>query len=71
MEWLVWLGAALTIVGLVGILWCILQVRRAKKAGLSNDALQKVVQKVVVVNLAAFGLSALGLGAVTAGLILG
>lgn len=71
MEWLVWIGAALTLAGLVGILWCIAKVRSAKKAGMSNDALQAVVQKVVLVNLAAFGLSALGLGAVTAGLILG
>lgn len=67
---LLWTGIAMTVAGLVGIVWCIIEVRRARKAGLDNDAMQAVIKKVVIVNLAAFGVSALGLGAVVAGLIL-
>lgn len=70
MEALIWVGAAMTVAGLIGIVWCIAQVIKAKRAGLANDALNKVIQKVTVINLAAFGLSALGLGAVVAGLVL-
>ena len=71
MQALVWAGALLTLAGLAGIVWCILAVRRARKAGLDEAALRAVLQRVVAVNLGAFGLSALGLGAVVAGLILG
>lgn len=68
---LVWVGAAMTLAGLAGIVWCILAVRKARKAGLDDAGLKAVLQKVVAVNLGAFGLSALGLGAVVAGLMLG
>lgn len=70
MQVLVWIGVAMTLAGLVGIIWCIFAVRRARKAGITGPAMQPVMQRVLVVNLAAFGLSALGLGAVVAGLIL-
>ena len=70
MQALVWAGAAMTLAGLAGIVWCILAVRRARAAGLDEAALRAVLQRVVAVNLGAFGLSALGLGAVVAGLIL-
>jgi len=70
MAGLIWGGAAMTLAGLAGIVWCILTVRRARKAGLDDAGLQAVLRRVVAVNLGAFGLSALGLGAVVAGLIL-
>lgn len=71
MQGLIWAGAAMTLAGLAGIVWCILAVRRARKAGLDEAGMRAVLQRVVAVNLGAFGLSALGLGAVVAGLILG
>ncbi|MDP2086894.1 MAG: hypothetical protein Q8K20_17000 [Gemmobacter sp.] len=70
MAMLIWAGAAMTVVGLAGIVWCIVTVTRARKAGLDESTMKAVLQKVVAVNLGAFGLSALGLGAVVAGLIL-
>lgn len=70
MEWMIWIGAAMTVAGLVGIAWCIRKVLGARRAGLQGEALNRVVQGVVAVNLGAFGLSALGLGAVVAGLVL-
>lgn len=70
MAALIWIGAAMTVVGLLGIMWCILKVISAKRAGLEGPSLQPVMQRVMVVNLAAFALSALGLAAVVAGIIL-
>jgi hypothetical protein len=70
MAVLIWAGAAMTLAGLAGIVWCIVAVSRARKAGLDDAALKAVLQKVVAVNLGAFGVSALGLGAVVAGLVL-
>ncbi|MDO9527329.1 MAG: hypothetical protein Q7J57_17610 [Gemmobacter sp.] len=70
MEWLIWIGAAMTLAGVAGIVWCIVMVTRAKRAGLDDAALKSALQRVVAVNLGALGMSALGLGAVVAGLML-
>ncbi len=71
MQALIWAGAVMTLAGLAGIIWCILAVRRARRAALDEAGMRAVLQRVVAVNLGAFGISALGLGAVVAGLILG
>ncbi|WP_323042375.1 hypothetical protein [Gemmobacter sp.] len=71
MTALIWIGAAMTGVGLAGIIWCIVTVARARKAGLDDAGIRTVLRRVVAVNLGAFALSALGLGAVVAGLLLG
>lgn len=71
MEAMVWAGAALTLVG-VGVLgYCVLRALRARKSGLDDDAMRAELQRVVAINLAALGLSALGLAAVVAGILLG
>lgn len=71
MTALIWIGAAMTVIGLAGIVWCIVTVARARKAGLDDAGIRAVLRRVVAVNLGAFALSALGLGAVVAGLLLG
>lgn len=71
MQVLIWAGAALTLVGLAGLVWCILLAARAKRAGLDDAAMRAELQRVVTLNLAALGLSALGLAAVVAGIMLG
>ncbi|MEL6522973.1 MAG: hypothetical protein AAFQ66_18530 [Pseudomonadota bacterium] len=68
MEALIWVGAALSVIGLAGIIWCIFTVFKARRAGLDDDALRAKLQSVVAVNLAAFGVSALGLMAIVVGL---
>ena len=68
---LIWAGAALTVVGLVGLGYCILRAARAKRAGLDEAAMRTELQRVVVINLAAVGVSALGLAAVVTGILLG
>jgi len=71
MERLVWAGTAVTVAGLGGLIWCILTVARARRAGLSDAALKARLQKVIALNLGALFVSALGLMMVVVGLFLG
>ncbi len=70
-EWMIWGGAAVSLTGLAGLVWCILKVARAKRAGLDGDALRAVVQTVLPVNLGAMFLSVIGLMLVVIGILLG
>ena len=71
MEMLIWLGAAVSLLGLAGLVWCILRVWKARRAGLDDAALKAVLQKVVPVNLGALFLSVTGLMMVVVGILLG
>jgi hypothetical protein len=71
MQALIWAGAALTVIGLSGLCYCILRAVRAKRSGLEDAAMRAELQRVVAINLAAVGVSALGLAAVVAGILLG
>jgi hypothetical protein len=71
MQALIWAGAALTVIGLIGLGYCILRAVRAKRSGLEDVAMRAELQRVVAINLAAVGVSALGLAAVVAGILLG
>ncbi|MEL7257974.1 MAG: hypothetical protein AAFN80_09040 [Pseudomonadota bacterium] len=68
MEILIWLGAAVTLGGLALLIWCILRVMKARKAGLSDEALRGELQKVVPLNTGALFLSMLGLMMVVLGI---
>lgn len=71
MELLVWSGAALSIVGLCGIVWSIVAVVRARKSGLDDEALRARMARILPVNLAALFVSMIGLMMVLVGVILG
>lgn len=71
MQFLIWGGTALSLVGLVGLGLCILRVTRARRADLTDDQMRDVVRGVMPLNLAALFLSVLGLMAVVIGLMLG
>ena len=71
MAFLVWIGAAVSLIGLVGLIWCILIAIRAKRAGLSEEAMAARLQGIVVINMGALCLSALGLIMVIVGILLG
>jgi len=71
MEIMVWGGAAISLAGLAGLLWCIVKVWRARRAGLSDADLRAAVQAVLPLNLGALFLSVLGLMMVVAGILLG
>ena len=70
MEILIWIGSILSLLGLVGLLWCIKTVLRAKKAAVSDEKLRMSLQKVVPFNMAALFLSAIGLMLVILGIML-
>ncbi|WP_370462763.1 hypothetical protein [Ruegeria sp. PrR005] len=68
---IIWAGASLSLAGLAGLVWCILRVNKARKAGLSDDDLRAAVQAVLPWNLGALFLSVLGLMMVILGISLG
>ncbi|MBU3259451.1 hypothetical protein KPG71_05425 [Roseovarius sp. PS-C2] len=71
MEWLIWLGALVSLIGLAGLVWCIVKVWKARKAGLDDDTLREEIRKVVPINTGALFLSVLGLMLVVVGILLG
>lgn len=70
MDFLIWIGAALSLAGVAGLLGCILVVIRARRAGLDDAGLRTVMQRVVTLNVVALGVSVLGLMLVVAGIAL-
>lgn len=68
---LVYIGAALAIAGLAGLVWCILRVRRDRAAGLPDAELRARLQGIVALNLGALLCSALGLAMIVVALLLG
>ena len=70
-ELMIWGGAAISLLGLAGLIWCILKVARAKRAGLSDDELRAAVGAVLPLNMAALFLSVIGLMLVVIGVMVG
>ena len=70
MAILVPLGVVTTLAGLAGLLWCILRVRTARRAGLPDAELRRRLQSAIAINLGALLLSGLGLAMVVVGLLL-
>jgi len=70
MEWLVWIGAGISAIGLVGIIYSIVAVRAARKSATDDDALRAKLQKILPMNIGALLLSMLGLMMVVVGVIL-
>lgn len=71
MDILIWIGAAVSLAGLAGLVACIVIALRAKRAGLSDEALRARLKSIVALNLGALLVSALGLMCVVAGIMLG
>lgn len=71
MEYLVWIGAVVSLVGLLGLVQSIRKVAKAKKSGLADEELRAAVQKVLPLNLGSLFLSVIGLMIVIVGISLG
>ena len=71
MEYLIWAGAVVSILGMLGIFYCIFLALKAKRANLPEDEMQARLQRIVVLNMAALLFSMVGLMMVVAGIILG
>ena len=61
MNWLIWSGAALTVIGLIGIIWSVILVIKARRANSNDDALRAAMARIVPVNFGALMVSVLGL----------
>ena len=70
MSTLVWIGAAMTVAGFAGIVWSIVLVARARRAGLDDAGLRARLQRILPLNMGALLLSFLGLAVVVVGVIL-
>ncbi|PWR03471.1 hypothetical protein DKT77_06325 [Meridianimarinicoccus roseus] len=71
MDILIWIGAAISLAGLAGIIACIVMTARARGAGLDDAALRARLKQMVTYNLAALMVSAIGLMCVVVGIMLG
>ena len=70
-DGLIWGGAVLTLAGVAALIWCILAVARARRAGLDDAALRDRMRPVLAVNMGALALSMIGLLLVVTGIVLG
>lgn len=70
MEIVIWIGAGLTLLGVAGLVLCIVLAVKARNSGLPDDQIKAALQRVVALNLGALMVSALGLMAVVTGVIL-
>jgi hypothetical protein len=61
----------LSLIGLVGLIWCIFKVSSAKKSQQDDAAMRATLRAVMSVNLAALFLSVIGLMMVIVGIFLG
>lgn len=71
MDGLIWSGAAVSCLGLLGLVVSIIRVNRARKTGLDDKGLRAAVQKVLPLNLGSLFLSVIGLMMVIVGIFLG
>lgn len=71
MELLIWIGAAISLMGVIGIAWCVWIVLKAKRANLPEDAFKARMQRAVALNLGALMVSMIGLMMVVVGIVLG
>ncbi len=70
-EMMIWAGAAISLLGLAGLIWCILRVMKARRAKLPDDEMRALLQSVLPMNMGALFLSVIGLMLVVVGVILG
>ena len=70
MQILIWAGAIVSLMGLAGLIWCIVTVQKARKSGAGDDEMRAVMQRVLPRNMGALFLSAIGLMMVVVGILL-
>ena len=70
-EMIIWAGTAISVLGLLGLVYCIVRVSRARRAGLEDAQMRDELKKVVPLNRGALFLSVIGLMMVIIGIFLG
>ncbi|WP_246022513.1 hypothetical protein [Pararhodobacter zhoushanensis] len=69
-DLMIWAGAVVTLLGVVGLIACVVYVLRVRRSGLDDAALRKALQKGVIWNMASLFVSVLGLMLVIVGITL-
>ena len=67
---LIMIGATLSVTGLIGIIYSIVAVAKAKRAKLEDAVLRERLAKVLPINLGALLVSVIGLMCVIVGIVL-
>jgi uncharacterized membrane protein (DUF4010 family) len=70
MHYLIWGGAAVTLVSVIMLGWCVVMALRIRKAGLDETATKAALQRVLIWNMGALAVAGIGLMAVVTGVIL-
>lgn len=70
MDWLVWIGTALAVLGLVGILYSCYLVQSARRENLADEALRARMTKILPINIGSLFVAILGLMTVVVGVML-
>ena len=70
MEVLIPIGAVISVVGLIGLVICILRATRIRREGGSDDVVREKIQKLVALNMGSLFLSVVGLMFVVVGILL-
>ncbi|MCP3972137.1 MAG: hypothetical protein GY717_17795 [Rhodobacteraceae bacterium] len=71
MDWLIWGGAVVSVLGLVGLVCCIATVMHARRALPCEDEMRALLRTVLPLNMGALLLSVVGLMMVVMGIVLG
>lgn len=67
---LIYVGVAIAVIGMFGLIWCINLARQVKGGQVPEDQLQSVFIKISAINMASMGVAVLGLALLLVGLIL-
>lgn len=67
---LIWIGSAITVVGLLALLYTVVLVLRAKRAELDDEEMRVRLGKIIPINMVALFVSVIGLMAVIMGISL-
>lgn len=70
MTIVIWIGGALAVLGLGGVLWCIRKAAWLKGAELDDDTARTEINRLIFGHMAAIGTAFLGLGLLVMGLLL-
>lgn len=67
----IWIGAALALAGLLGVLWCIRKAAWLRKQTLEEEDARAEVQRLIFAHMASIGIAFLGIGLAVTGLLIG
>ncbi len=70
MDILIFFGALVTLFGLIGLIWCIVRVAKARRSGVDEQTLRDIMQHTIAFNMGALFVSVIGLMMVVLGILL-